>query len=242
MLGFAGCGTLSSSSDTEVEIRASPTPGLRAVYQVKTVATLSGAGVRQLVEAQRTATASQRYTVDVTDVAADSFDVRVATASAPEVVLGRFSREWAPIRFGVEEAGGVSQADLATFPVLGEAFQLPRDMSGRWRSGTSAPGSGSSAFRHSSASGCAAPSRSSASPPATRGGRRSSIWLPPAKGEYQSARFRMSFSGQCWMDLATGFLLDARTIAPGQFTQSGEPVSVELREERTLSHRESRGF
>ena len=209
---------------------------------MKTVATLSGAGVRQLVESQRTATASQRYTVDVTEVAADSFDVRVATASAPEVVLARFSREWRPLRFGVEEAGGVDKADLATFPVLGEAFQLPRDVSGRWKVGDKRPWERIVSF-----------------PPlvsiwmrgtvtlrrvTTRDARRAAEFdlVAAGEGEYQSARFRMSFSGQCWMDLATGFLLDARTVAPGQFMQSGEPVLVEIREERTLSRADSRGF
>jgi hypothetical protein len=215
---------------------------MRASYQVKTVATLSGAGVRSLPESQRTATASQRYTVDVTAVAADSFDVRVATAGAPDIVIARFGRDWAALQFGVEIQGQVSDGDLQSFPVLGEAFLLSRDLSGSWRVGEARPWERIVNF-----------------PPlvtvlmrgtvtlkriANRDGRRAAEFNYSAAGDgqYQASRFHMSMAGQCWMDLATGFLLEVKTSAPGRFTQSGELIVMEIKEERTLNRADSRGF
>jgi hypothetical protein len=44
------------------------------------------------------------------------------------------------------------------------------------------------------------------------------------------------------MDLATGFMLEAATTAPGEFSRSGLPVRVEIKEERRLNRPESTGF
>ncbi len=62
------------------------------------------------------------------------------------------------------------------------------------------------------------------------------------EGEYAGSHLRMSLSGESWVDLATGFMLEARTRAPGQLLQPGGPVLMELTEERTLNRSESAGF
>ncbi len=62
------------------------------------------------------------------------------------------------------------------------------------------------------------------------------------EGEYSGMRLRMSLSGQYWVDLATGFVLESKTTAPGQFAQAGEAVQMELKEERTLNRPDSPGF
>jgi hypothetical protein len=244
--GLAGCGTLASgpaeTATSSVEVRAAPAAGMRASYQVKTVATLSGAGVRSLPESQKTATASQRYVVEVTAADADSFDVRVTTAGAPDVVVARFGRDWAPLQFGVEIQGRYSDGDLVSFPVLGEALQLSRDLSGQWRVGESRawervvnfPPLLSVLMR-----GTLTLKRVT-----SRDGRRAAEFAYSAAGDgqYQASPFRMSMAGQCWMDLATGFLLEVKTSAPGRFTRSGEPVGMEIKEERALDRPASRGF
>src|SRR5207249_9036585 len=80
-LGLAGCGSLpaplggSDGAVREVHLAASPRPGMRLSYRVRTVATVSGAGVRSLPESQKSASVSQRYVVEVTAVENDSFDV-----------------------------------------------------------------------------------------------------------------------------------------------------------------------
>ena len=62
------------------------------------------------------------------------------------------------------------------------------------------------------------------------------------EGYYAMSAVRMSLTGECWVDLATGFMLELKTTAPGQFTQAGEPVQMEIKEERTLVRSRSRGF
>ena len=92
------------SAAEEVTIEASPRPGMRAAYQLRTTATLSGPGVDSLPAAQRTATASLRYVLEVSRVEGDTFDVRVAEGDVPGIVSARFSREWTALRFGIDLA------------------------------------------------------------------------------------------------------------------------------------------
>jgi len=225
-----------------VQVRAAPAAGMRAAYQFRTAATLSGTGVRTLSQAQRTAATSQRYTVEVTAADADGFDVRVTTSGAPDVAVARFGPDWSPLKFGVEIQGQYTDGELTSFPVLGEAFLLSHDAAGAWRAGESRPLERVVNF-----------------PPlvsilmrgtitlkrvVTRDGRRAAEfdYAATGEGEYQSAPFRMTLTGQCWMDLATGFLLESKTTAPGSFTRATEPVVVEIKEERTLDRSGSRGF
>jgi len=242
--GLFGCASVGSGpgATATAELRAAPALGMRASYQVRTVATLSGAGVRSLPDSQKTASVSQRYVIEVTAASDDSFDVRVTTAGAPDVVVARFGRDWTPLQFGVEIQGRYSDGDLVSFPVLGEAFQLSRDLSGHWRVGESRAWERVVNF-----------------PPllsvlmrgtltlkriATRDGRSAAEFAYSAAGDgqYQAAPFRMSLSGQCWVDVATGFLLEIKTSAPGRFVQGGEPVGMEIKEERSLDQPASRGF
>ena len=135
-----GCGWLAGdlgevTGAREVHLAALPTPGMRAAYHLQTGATLSGPGVRLLTEAQKSASTVQRYIVAVTAVDPDAFDVRITGSSLPGVVVGRFSRDWSVLRFGVENEGKFTEADLPSFPILGEAFQVSRDVSGRWTVG-----------------------------------------------------------------------------------------------------------
>ena len=44
------------------------------------------------------------------------------------------------------------------------------------------------------------------------------------------------------LSVATGFMLEAKTSAPGQFTQAGEAVLMEFKEERTLNRQDSAGL
>jgi hypothetical protein len=52
----------------------------------------------------------------------------------------------------------------------------------------------------------------------------------------------MKLAGLYWVDLVTGFMLESKTTATGQFTQSGEPLQMELKEERTLNRTDSVGI
>ncbi len=215
---------------------------MRVAYQVHTVATLSGAGVSSLPESQKSASVSQRYVLEVTAVEGDSFDVRITGNDLQGAVTARFGRDWTALKFGVETQGGYADADLATFPVLGEAFQVARDLSGPWGVGETRPWE-----------------RTVNVPPLLRVRMQGTATLkritrldgrPAAEfhygasgeGEYAGSRLRMSVSGQSWMDLATGFILEAKTSAPGAFSQSGQPVHLEIKEERTLNRQDSTGF
>jgi len=247
-IGLSGCGSFSAGlggSDgalREVHLTASPTPGMRLSYRVRTVATISGAGVRSLPESQKSASLSQRYVVEVTAVENDFFDVRITGDSLQGAVIARFGRDWTARKFGVESQGQYADADLPAFPILGEAFQVARDLSGRWAVGETRPWE-----------------RSVNVPPQLRvrmrgtatlkritrlDGRRAAEFHYGAtgEGEYAGSRLRMSLTGQSWVDLATGFMLEAKTSAPGQFTQGGEAVVMELKEERTLHRPDSTGF
>jgi hypothetical protein len=62
------------------------------------------------------------------------------------------------------------------------------------------------------------------------------------EGEYAGTRLQMKLTGLYWVDVATGFVLESKTTAPGQFTQAGEPVLMELKEERTLNRKDSTGL
>src|SRR5215475_14049583 len=81
--GITGCGGLRSDPGgtaarvSEVTLRASPTPGMRASYEVSTSAALSGAGVRSLPTSERSASVSQRYLIEVTGLGVEIFDLRV---------------------------------------------------------------------------------------------------------------------------------------------------------------------
>lgn len=247
-VGLAGCGWLPASlggSDgavREVQLAASPRPGMRLSYRVRTVATVSGAGVRSLAESQKSASVSQRYVLEVTAVENDSFDVRITGDNLQGAVIARFGRDWTALKFGVETEGGYADADLPAFPILGEAFEMARDLSGRWTVGGTRPWE-----------------RSVNVPPLLRvrmqgtatlkritrlDGRRAAEFHYGAtgEGEYGGSRLRMSLSGRSWVDLATGFMLEAKTSAPGQFTQAGEAVLMELKEERTLNRQDSAGL
>ncbi len=247
-VGLAGCSLLSAAPGgkpgpvREVNLKVSPTPGMRVAYQVRTVATLSGAGVSSLPESQRSASVSQRYVLEVTAVEGDSFDVRITGDGLQGAVTARFGRDWTALKFGVESQGRYVDADLATFPVLGEAFQVARALSGPWGVGETRPWE-----------------RTVNAPPLLRVRMQGTATLkritrldgrPAAEfhygasgeGEYAGSRLRMSLSGQSWTDLATGFILEVKTSAPGAFSQSGKPVQLEIKEERTLNRRDSTGF
>jgi len=245
--GLVGCGGLAgdlggSESGVAVDLAASPAPGMRFAYRVRTTATISGAGVRELAESQKSASTVQRYVVEVTAATVDSFDVRVTGESLQETVVARFGRDWTPLKFGVEREGQYEDADLSTFPVLGEAFQAARDLSGHWTVGEARPWE-----------------RTMTIPPLLsvrmRGtstlkritrldGRRAAEfdYVASGEGSYGLSRLQMKVSGQHWVDLATGFPLAAKTSAPGSFMQEGEAVQMELKEERTLSRSESAGL
>jgi hypothetical protein len=242
----AGCGLLSAAPGDggvrEVNLAASPTPGMRLSYRVRSAVTMSGAGARSLSESEKSASVSQRYVVEVTVVGNDSFDVRITGDNLQGAVVARFARDWTALKFGVEREGQYADADLPTFPILGEVFQVARDLSGRWTVGETRPWERLVSLPPVLSvrmKGTATLSR------ITRlGGRRAAEFRYGAsgEGEYAGSRLRMSLSGQSWVDLATGFMLEARTRAPGQLLQAGGPVLMELTEERTLNRSESTGF
>lgn len=243
---MAGCGLLSAGpgdgSAREVNLAASPKPGMRLSYRVRSVATVSGAGVRSLPESEKSASVSQRYVVEVTAVGSDSFDVRITGDNLQGSVIARFGRDWSVLKFGVENQGQYADADLPTFPILGEVFQVARDLSGRWAVGETRPWERSVSLPpvlNVRMKGTAALDRIT-----RREGRRAAEFRYGAsgEGEYAGSRLRMSLSGRSWVDLATGFMLEARTRAPGQLLQAGGPVLMELTEERTLNRSESTGF
>jgi hypothetical protein len=178
----------------------------------------------------------------VTAIEPDAFDVRITGDSLQGVVVGRFSRDWSALRFGVERDGTFTEADLPSFPILGEAFQVSRDLSGRWTVGEARPWV-----------------RTVTVPPLVRvemqgkatlrritrvAGRRAAEFDFGAagEGEYAGTLLRMSLQSRYWVDLATGFVLESRTTAPGQFTPAGETIHLELKEERTLNRQGSAGF
>ena len=225
-----------------MRIAALPTPGMRVSYRVRTTATLSGAGVRSLAESQKSASTSQRYAVDVTSIEANSFNVRITGDSLEGAVIARFGGDWAAQKFGVETEGKYADADFLTFPILGEAFQVARDLSGKWTVGETRPWE-----------------RTMTLPPLVSvrmrgkttfkrvtklGGRRAAEFDYGAtgEGEYAGTPLQMKLTGLYWVDLATGFVLESKTTAPGQFTQAGEAVQMELKEERTLNRTDSAGF
>jgi hypothetical protein len=180
--------------------------------------------------------------VEVTAVAGDTFDARISSDAQPEVVTARFRRDWTALAFGVEREGRYADADLATFPLLGEALALARDLSGHWRVGETRPWERTVSVPPL----VSVPMRGTLTLErlVSRRGRRAAAFAYRATGEgqYGLSRVRMSLSGRCWMDLATGFMLESQTSAPGQFTQSGEPVQMEIEEERVLDLPGSRGF
>ena len=215
---------------------------MRVAYRVRITATVSGVGVRALTESQKTATTSQRYLVEVTTVANDSFDVRITGDGLQGTVIARFRRDWTPLKFGVEREGQYADADLPTFPLLGEAFQIARDLSGHWMVGqprswqrsVTIPPMLSVQMR-----GMATLKR------ITRlDGRRVAEfdYVGAGEGSYMGSKLQMSLNGQQWVDLATGFTLAAKTNAPGNFTQGGEAVQMELKEERTVNSSDSTGL
>jgi len=230
------------SSASEVTIEASPRQGMRVAYQLRTTASLSGPGVESLSSSQRTATASLRYVLEVTRVEGDAFDLRVAEGDVPGIVSARFSRDWTPLRFGIEDQGQVAQMDPATFPVLGEGLRLSRDLAGHWRVGQTRPWQWTlSATPQLSVQmkGVASLKRIG-----TTGGRRAAEFEYGATGtgEYAATPIKIGISGQVWMDIATGFLLESRSTAPGEFSQSGQSVRLEIAEDRRLDRSASAGF
>src|SRR5262249_18183020 len=224
LVGLTGCGSFSGDvagsdgSVREVRLAAAPTPGMRASYRVQTAALLSGPGVRTLAESQKSAGTGQGSVVAVTAIEADAFDVRITGDSLQGTVIARFRRDWSAVKFGVEKEGAYTDADLPAFPILGEAFQAQRDVSGRWTVGVARPWS-----------------RSVSVPPLVnvqmqgeatlkritrRSGRPAAEFEFGAtgEGEYAGSRLRMSLRSQYWVDLATGFVLESKTVLPGQFT------------------------
>jgi len=244
---LCGCSALGGSGESEpgvheVDLAAAPTPGMRIAYRVRITATVSGVGVRALAESQKTASTSQRYLVEVTTVANDSFDVRITGDGLQGTVIATFRRDWTPLKFGVEREGKYAAADLPTFPILGEAFQIARDLSGHWSLGQPRPWQ-----------------RSVTIPPMLsvqmRGmatlkritrldGRRVAEfdYVGAGEGNYMGSKLQMSLNGLQSVDLATGFTLAAKTSAPGNFTQGGEAVQMELKEERSVNRSDSTGL
>src|SRR5215475_2011254 len=243
---LAGCSFISSDSggtesDREVRLAAAPIPGTRVSYRVRTTATLSGVGVRFLTESQKTASTSQRYAVEVTSIEATSFNVRITGDSLQGVVIARFGNDWTAQKFGIENEGKYADADFVSFPILGEAFQVARDLAGKWTVGETRPWErtmtlpplvsvkmrGKSTFKRVT----------------KLGGRRVAEfdYSATGDGEYAGTALQMKLGGLYWVDLVTGFMLESKTTATGQFTQSGEPVQMELKEERTLNRTDSVG-
>jgi len=62
------------------------------------------------------------------------------------------------------------------------------------------------------------------------------------EGEYAGTQLQMSLRSQYWVDLATGFVLESKSIASGRFTPAGETIHLELKEERTLNRQDSAGL
>ncbi len=247
-VGLAGCGGLLAdlggpdSGVRDVVLAALPTPGLRASYRVQTGAILSGPGVRSLAESQKSASTVQRYVVAVTAVEADAFDVRITGDSLQGAVIARFGRDWSPVKFGVEKEGKYTDADLPTFPILGEAFQVARALSGRWTVGETRPWERTvnvPPLLSVQMQGKATLTRIT-----RRAGRRAAEfdYGGTGEGEYVGTQLRMSLRSQYWVDLATGFVLESRTTAPGQFAPGGGAIRMELKEERTLNRQDSAGF
>jgi hypothetical protein len=247
-LGLTGCGWLtadlggSESGVRDVQIAALPTPGMRASYRVQTAAILSGPGVRSLDESQKSASTVQRYVVAVTAVEADAFDVRITGDSLQGVVIARFRRDWSAVKFGVENEGKYTDADLPTFPILSEAFQVARDLAGRWAVGETRPWGRTAnvpPLLSVQMQGKATLKRIT-----RRAGRRAAEfdYGGTGEGEYVGTQLRMTLRSQYWVDLATGFVLESKTTAPGQFAPAGEAIHMELKEERTLNRQDSAGF
>jgi hypothetical protein len=246
-LGLGGCGGLSgdlggADGVREVHLAAAPTAGLRASYRVQIAAILSGPGARLLTAAQRSASTVQRYVVVVTGVDTDAFDVRITGDSLEGAMLARFGRDWSALRFESENEGRVTEADLPSFPILGEVFQMSRDVSGRWSVGEVRPWG-----------------RTVMVPPLvsvemqgkvtlkritrTAGRRAAEFDFEAAGGgAYAGTRLGMSLRSQYWVDLATGFVLESKTTAYGQFTPAGEVIHLELKEDRTLNGQDSVGL
>jgi hypothetical protein len=247
LLGLGGCGGLSGDLGggdgiREVHLAALPTPGLRASYRVQIGAILSGPGARLLTAAQRSASTVQRYVVVVTAVDADAFDARITGDSLEGAMVARFGRDWSALRFEAENEGHVTDADLPSFPILGEVFQMSHDVSGHWSVGEVRPWG-----------------RTVMVPPlvsvqmqgkvtlkrVTRtAGRRAAEFDFEAAGDgaYAGTRLGMRLQSRYWVDLATGFVLESRTTASGQFTPAGEVIHLELKEERTLNGQDSAGL
>jgi hypothetical protein len=244
---LAGCSFISSDSggtesDREVRLAAAPTPGMRVSYRVRTTATLSGVGVRFLTESQKMAATSQRYAVEVTSIEATSFNVRITGDSLQGAVIARFGKDWTAQKFGIENEGKYSDADFVSFPILGEAFQVARNLAGKWTVGETRPWE-----------------RTMTLPPLVSvkmlgkttfkrvtklAGRRVAEfdYSATGDGEYAASALQMKLAGLYWVDLVTGFMVESKTTATGQFTQSGEPIQMELKEERTLNRTDSVGI
>lgn len=249
-LAAAGCGAARpaapvepvAAAGSEVSLEAAPKPGMRVAYQVRSTATLSGAGVESLSRSQRSATVSQRYVLEVTAVTPESFVLRVVEGDLPGTLTARLSPDWTVLRFGLDEQGQFEALDPATFPVLGEALRLSRDLAGHWRVGQARPWEWAMSFSPQlrvRMKGTAALKRIVAT-----GGRRAAEFEYGAtgEGEYLDSPIRIGLSGQARVDLATGFLLETRSTAPGEFSQSGQPVRIEITEEQTLDRAGTAGF
>src|SRR5262245_43039668 len=243
-----GCGSLSSDvggpdgSGPEVRLGAAPTPGMRASYRVQTAALLSGPGVRLLADSQKSASTSQRYVVAVTAIEADAFDVRITGDSLQGAVIARFKRNWTALKVEVDKDGTSTDTDLLTFPILGEAFQVQRDVSGKWVIGETRPWTRSVTvppLLNVQMRGQVTLKRTT-----RRGGRSAAEFDRNAtgEGEYTGTQLRMSLRSQYWVDLATGFVLESKTTLPGQYTPAGEAINIELKEDRTLNRQDSAGF
>jgi hypothetical protein len=241
-VGLTGCQSVSTGAVGDVTVEASPTTGLRASYRARTLATLSGSGTRALAEAQKSASVGHRYLLEVTAVEADAFDVRITSERFDGVINARFGRDWTPIKFGAESQGQYTDLDVTTFPVLGEAFRLLRDLSGRWKMGQEKPWKWTMSMPPQMQVGMQG--RARLKKVARLDGRPAAEFEYDAsgEGEYNGSPLRVSVHGQCWIDLATGFSLETKTSSRAMFSQSGQPVLVDIKEERTLDRRDSAGL
>jgi hypothetical protein len=242
LFSLSGCSALPGAPAPELILKAQPTPGMRASYRVDSVATLSGPGARSLAESQKSASASLRYALEVGAIRDASFDVRVTGDHLEGVITGEFARDWTPLRFGVEQGGQYADMDLSTFPVLGESVQMLRDLAGRWHMRGTRPWRWTMRV-----------------PPHLEIALRGTVTLAKlttvqarsaaefhydatGDGEYANAPVRLTLRGRCWVDIATGFTLETRTSSRGEFSRSGQPVHMEITEERRLDRSTSRGL
>jgi hypothetical protein len=247
-VGLSGCysfpGGLAEPGGVvrELTLSASPTPGMRLSYLVHSVATISGAGTRSVPGSHKSASVALRYVVEVTAVRNDSFDVRLTSEHFQGVITARFDRGWSPLKFGLEDQGQYADLDLATFPILGEAFRMLHDLSGRWTVGATRPSQWTVNLPPHLLVTMQGKARLKKI--GSLEGRRAAEFDYEAigEGEYAGSRVWLNERGQSWIDLATGFALETRTISHGEFSHSGQPVQLEIKEERTLERSGSAGL